>query len=97
MDASQDLNKCKLKPGKACSPSQGPCCDNMCNFASQNTVCMHNNECSNDVYCTGKNATCPRTNPVFFKPDKTECNSGTQVCKAGVGFYSTKNQKIDLF
>lgn len=88
IDASQDTNKCKLKPGKQCSPSQGPCCDNSCSFSSNKTICMQSNECLKNVSCTGKNATCPRFNPKYFKPDKTECNSGTQVCKAGVrNFY----------
>jgi disintegrin and metalloproteinase domain-containing protein 10 len=84
IDASQDTNKCKLKPGKQCSPSQGPCCDNSCSFASFKTVCMQSNECLNNVTCTGKNASCPRFDQKFFKPDKTECNSGTQVCKSGI-------------
>jgi disintegrin and metalloproteinase domain-containing protein 10 len=83
-DASQEVNKCKLKPGKQCSPSQGPCCDNSCTFATATTICMQSNECLNNVFCSGINATCPRTNPVYFKPEKTECNSGTQVCRNGV-------------
>lgn len=83
-DASQEINKCKLKPGKQCSPSQGPCCDSQCNFAPASTVCMHSTECLENVMCSGRNATCPHNDPTYFKPDKTECNSGTQVCKAGV-------------
>jgi disintegrin and metalloproteinase domain-containing protein 10 len=100
IDASQDTNKCKLKPGKQCSPSQGPCCDNSCSFSSNKTVCMQSNECLNNVRCTGKNATCPRFNLKYFKPDKTECNSGTQVCKAGVRnfyFILLMNKKIKNF
>lgn len=79
-DASQEVNKCKLKPGKQCSPSQGPCCDSQCNFASARTVCMHSTECLENVMCSGRNATCPHNDPTYFKQDKTECNSGTQVC-----------------
>lgn len=83
-DASHEANKCKLKPGVQCSPSQGPCCQNSCKFASSNTVCMQSNECLNNVTCSGNNASCPRFDSRFFKPDKTECNTGTQVCKAGI-------------
>ncbi len=84
-DADQKPSlKCRLKPNAKCSPSQGPCCTSQCNFASSNTNCMLSNECLNNVTCTGSNAFCPRNSSVFYKPNLTACNSGTQVCRNGV-------------
>lgn len=83
-DADQKPSeKCRLKPNAKCSPSQGPCCNKMCEYAPSTTVCMLNNECLNNVTCTGKNAFCPRNSSAFFKSSLTPCNSGTQVCRDG--------------
>lgn len=82
-DANAQL-KCHLKPNAKCSPSQGPCCNSSCEFAKSGTVCMKNDECLNNVTCTGDKAFCPRNSSSFFKPNLTICNSGTQVCNNGV-------------
>ena len=82
-DEKQGL-RCKLKKGATCSPSQGPCCDYSCKFASASTVCVQSDECINNVTCTGSHAYCPRNSTSFFKKNLTICNSGTQVCKDGV-------------
>ncbi len=75
--------RCRLKKGAKCSPSVGPCCSGKCEFAPASTVCMLNNECLNNVTCTGQHAFCPRNSSAFFKPGLTPCNSGTQVCREG--------------
>ena len=82
-DANAQL-KCHLKPNAKCSPSQGPCCNSSCEFAKSGTVCMKNDECLNNVTCTGDKAFCPRNSSSFFKPNLTICNSGTQVCNNGI-------------
>lgn len=81
--ADSKTNKCMLKKGAECSPSQGPCCNNQCIHSPSNTICMLNTECLNNVTCTGHNASCPRNENQFFKPALTPCNSGTQVCRGG--------------
>ena len=48
------------------------------NSRSEKTKCKHMDDCTEDAFCNGRNATCPNPDP---KPDNvTECNQGTQVC-----------------
>ena len=48
------------------------------NSRSKKTKCKHMDDCTEDAFCNGRNATCPNPDP---KPDNvTECNQGTQVC-----------------
>ncbi|XP_072174376.1 disintegrin and metalloproteinase domain-containing protein 10-like [Diadema setosum] len=77
-----------------CSPSQGPCCNSSCNFEgmASGKQCRPADDCSEasfcwcqvlvlDFYsCTDQQAACPRS---VAKPDLTECNQHTQVCKSG--------------
>jgi len=75
--------RCKRKPFAECSPSEGPCCESDCKFTdrSKKTKCKHMDDCTEDAFCNGRNATCPNPDP---KPDNvTECNQGTQVCQQG--------------
>ena len=71
--------RCKRKPGKECSPSEGPCCESNCQFTSSadNVQCKGADDCTDAAFCDGNNATCPKPPN---KPDNTtECNQGTQV------------------
>lgn len=82
-DEDNKRNRCRLKPGKQCSPSEGPCCDGQCRFIKQweSKQCKGEDECTRSSVCDGNQATCPKPD---FKPDNlTECNEGTQVCQAG--------------
>lgn len=71
---------CTRKPRAICSPSQGPCCTNKCDYESKEKLCKLESDCTELSYCDGKQASCP--NPVH-KRNKTECNNGTQVCWNG--------------
>ncbi|UYV71774.1 ADAM10 [Cordylochernes scorpioides] len=73
---------CKLRQGKQCSPSQGPCCSDNCHFVLNGQLCREESECNYESFCdsTGIRAECPPPRP---KPNRTECNKGTQVCWAG--------------
>ncbi|XP_013883020.1 disintegrin and metalloproteinase domain-containing protein 10 [Austrofundulus limnaeus] len=73
--------KCKLKPGKSCSPSQGPCCQPNCNFKTSSDKCREASECALQGWCSGNSASCPTSKP---KQNLTTCNSETQVCLNGV-------------
>uniref|UniRef100_A0A8C4GYT3 Disintegrin and metalloproteinase domain-containing protein 10 n=1 Tax=Dicentrarchus labrax TaxID=13489 RepID=A0A8C4GYT3_DICLA len=73
--------KCKLKPGKICSPSQGPCCTAECAFKGPNDKCRVESECAQEGKCNGATALCPTSEP---KPNHTSCHSETQVCLNGV-------------
>ncbi|CAG2171601.1 unnamed protein product, partial [Oppiella nova] len=71
---------CHRRPGFKCSPSQGPCCTESCDFEGKSKQCRHESECSYEALCSGFSPHCPRP-PA--KDNKTECNGGTQVCWAG--------------
>lgn len=71
---------CQRVRGKECSPSQGPCCGDDCNFAGIEKVCRLDTECSHSQTCDSTQAACP---PSIPKPNMTECNNGTQVCMSG--------------
>uniref|UniRef100_A0A8C9ZMN2 Disintegrin and metalloproteinase domain-containing protein 10 n=1 Tax=Sander lucioperca TaxID=283035 RepID=A0A8C9ZMN2_SANLU len=74
--------KCKLKPGKICSPSQGPCCTPECTFKGANeSPCRLESECAQEGKCNGATALCPASEP---KANFTSCHSETQVCLNGV-------------
>lgn len=63
-----------------CSPSEGPCCTESCQFEDSKKLCKQETECSYESLCNGRQAQCPIPEP---KPNKTECNGGTQVCLKG--------------
>jgi len=75
---SQSQLPCTLRPGKECSPSQGPCCDRECSFNIGNK-CREDNGCRDQSYCNGLSTHCPPSNN---KPNKTVCNQEF-VCYQG--------------
>ncbi|XP_051716047.1 disintegrin and metalloproteinase domain-containing protein 10-like isoform X1 [Ctenopharyngodon idella] len=80
-DANQpDNRKCKLKPNKVCSPSQGPCCTADCSYKSRNEKCREESECAHQGMCSGISAQCPTSEP---KANFTACHGDTQVCLNG--------------
>ncbi|RVE71682.1 hypothetical protein OJAV_G00054480 [Oryzias javanicus] len=80
-DANQpDNKKCKLKPGKACSPSQGPCCTAECTHKGRNEKCREESECAHQGMCSGTSPSCPTSEP---KANFTACHGETQVCLNG--------------
>ena len=73
---------CTLKIGKECSPSQGPCCSNTCQYVTEleNKTCSLGNDCKLPSYCNGSSAVCPvATN----KPDGTFCGHSDFLCQSG--------------
>ncbi|XP_053176465.1 disintegrin and metalloproteinase domain-containing protein 10 [Scomber japonicus] len=74
-------NRCKLKPGKICSPSQGPCCTSECTYKGQTDKCRAESECAQEGMCNGNSPMCPTSTP---KENFTSCNTETQVCLNGV-------------
>jgi len=82
---TKQLNEksCKLRSGKECSPSIGPCCDNQCKFIKKNhqLMCRAEQDCTEVAFCDGTSAQCPR--PQNKLDNETECNEGTQVCQQG--------------
>ncbi|XP_059917311.1 disintegrin and metalloproteinase domain-containing protein 10-like [Gadus macrocephalus] len=80
-DANQpDNKKCKLKPNKVCSPSQGPCCTPDCSYKGRNEKCRDESECAHQGMCNGVTAMCPTSEP---KANFTACHGETQVCLNG--------------
>ncbi|KAF7489834.1 Disintegrin and metalloproteinase domain-containing protein 10 [Sarcoptes scabiei] len=71
---------CKRRPGAYCSPSEGPCCTERCTFEGSMKQCREDGECTYKSFCNGQKAHCPLP-PA--RPNKTECNMGTQVCWKG--------------
>eukprot|EP00095_Tigriopus_kingsejongensis_P005881 maker-scaffold38_size502422-snap-gene-4.24 protein:Tk05881 transcript:maker-scaffold38_size502422-snap-gene-4.24-mRNA-1 annotation:"disintegrin and metalloproteinase domain-containing protein 10 isoform x3" len=83
-DEENKRNRCRRKPNTDCSPSEGPCCSNGCQFtrSSDRIQCKHEDDCTMASFCDGRQARCPR--PLFKEDNVTECNQGTQVCQEGV-------------
>lgn len=77
---AEEGQRCKLRPGKLCSPSQGPCCTEQCTFMDSSATCRPDSECALEGMCNGATAQCPESAP---KADYSTCNSGTQVCING--------------
>ena len=78
-DAGENF-RCRRTQGSACSPSEGPCCTETCNFVGPTSVCRSSSECTFESSCNGREAQCPQP---AFRPNNTECNGGTQVCLNG--------------
>ncbi|XP_078054184.1 disintegrin and metalloproteinase domain-containing protein 10-like [Mustelus asterias] len=76
---SKDLS-CKLKPGKQCSPTQGPCCNSRCELVPPGQRCRIETECAFESHCDGLATTCPDSLP---KANYTLCNQGTRLCLNG--------------
>ena len=72
---------CKLKAGKVCSPSQGPCCSDTCQHVTAcEKTCSPDNECNMASYCTGSSSLCPEATN---KPDGSFCGDFTYICQCG--------------
>lgn len=69
----------KLIYRASCSPSQGPCCTNVCTL-KLGDKCRDDNGCRDPSYCDGNAPQCP---PSVNKPNKTICNNEF-VCYMGV-------------
>ncbi|XP_070536198.1 disintegrin and metalloproteinase domain-containing protein 10-like [Ptychodera flava] len=85
---SGNPNACKRKAGKVCSPSEGPCCNDQCEFRlkAENHTCSVASDCAKASYCDaasqpgGEEAYCP---PAQLEPNRTACNNNRQVCWSG--------------
>jgi len=75
-----EVDECKLKPGKVCSPSQGPCCSPTCELYEAGYSCSEATDCKLEQQCDGSNVICPQADS---KPDHTECAYSTKLCKDG--------------
>lgn len=75
-----DAKPCARVKGVLCSPSEGPCCNEKCEFEKSFKQCRAKSECTYESVCNGQAAQCPNPLP---KANKTECNGGTQVCLNG--------------
>ncbi|XP_034035637.1 disintegrin and metalloproteinase domain-containing protein 10 isoform X2 [Thalassophryne amazonica] len=73
--------QCTLKPGKACSPSQGLCCGQDCGFKSAEQACDEETDCQEESVCSGLSPFCPEP---LTKENLTMCSQGTRVCLNGV-------------
>ncbi|KAL1441235.1 hypothetical protein MTO96_008657 [Rhipicephalus appendiculatus] len=71
---------CTLRPNMLCSPSAGSCCTEDCHFINTQHRCAAETECTHEAFCSGAAAIC--TEPLH-RPNLTECNRGTQVCRGG--------------
>jgi len=69
---------CTLRPGKKCSPTQGPCCDQSCRL-KLGDKCRDDNGCRDASFCGGRAPSCPSSTN---KPNKTICNDEF-VCYKG--------------
>ncbi len=93
---NDESKRCKLKPAAQCSPSQGVCCDEAtCQFKSADSVCRLEDDCIEQVNCTGNSNSCPSELGNFYKVDLTVCNNGISVCNSGVSF--RLNRRILFF
>ncbi|XP_072338981.1 disintegrin and metalloproteinase domain-containing protein 10 isoform X2 [Scyliorhinus torazame] len=71
---------CKLKPGKECSPTQGPCCNSQCELVPSGQSCRNETECALEGYCDGLATICPDSLP---KAKYTLCNQKMRLCLNG--------------
>ncbi|XP_018528908.1 disintegrin and metalloproteinase domain-containing protein 10 [Lates calcarifer] len=73
--------QCRLKPGKVCSPSQGLCCGQNCEFKPAGQICDEETDCQRKSVCSGLSPRCPEPSA---KENLTVCSQGTRVCLNGV-------------
>ncbi|CAJ1060495.1 disintegrin and metalloproteinase domain-containing protein 10 [Xyrichtys novacula] len=73
--------QCRLKPQKACSPTQGLCCAQDCEFKPSDQTCDEETDCQKASFCSGLSALCPEPGN---KENLTVCSEGTRVCLNGV-------------
>ena len=79
---SENSLGCTLKPGLACSPTQGPCCDSECRLVKADAakLCQDATECVEQTFCDGQSVKCEPKK----KENLTDCNGDSQVCLDGV-------------
>ncbi|XP_036970924.1 disintegrin and metalloproteinase domain-containing protein 10 isoform X1 [Acanthopagrus latus] len=73
--------QCRLKQGKVCSPSQGLCCSQDCQFKPADQTCDEETDCQKVSVCSGVSPLCPEPSA---KENLTVCSQGTRVCMNGV-------------
>uniref|UniRef100_A0A7N9B0X7 ADAM10 endopeptidase n=1 Tax=Mastacembelus armatus TaxID=205130 RepID=A0A7N9B0X7_9TELE len=73
--------QCRLKSGKVCSPSQGVCCSQDCEFKPVGQRCHEETDCERESVCSGLSPLCPEPSA---KENLTVCSQGTRVCLNGV-------------
>ncbi|KAF8368215.1 hypothetical protein PRIPAC_86044, partial [Pristionchus pacificus] len=71
---------CTLNNTAKCSPSQGNCCDQKCEFKGADSICSPMKDCSSQTKCLPLNAISPEPNPIN---DRLPCDDATGVCKNG--------------
>ncbi|KAM9385116.1 disintegrin and metalloproteinase domain-containing protein 10 [Pholidichthys leucotaenia] len=72
--------QCRLKLGKACSPSQGLCCGQDCEFKPAGLMCDEETDCQKASECSGLSPVCAEPSA---KENLTVCSQGTRVCHNG--------------
>ncbi|XP_037626947.1 disintegrin and metalloproteinase domain-containing protein 10 [Sebastes umbrosus] len=73
--------QCLLKSGKTCSPSQGLCCGQDCEFKPAGETCDEETDCQREGMCSGLSPLCSEPSA---KENLTVCSQGTRVCMNGV-------------
>lgn len=78
--ASHTGRGCQLRPGAACSPSEGPCCSLQCSYITPSgqseARCLEASECHGDSYCDGQRSLCPEPRS---KREGIPCQDGAKV------------------
>lgn len=77
--------ECKLKEGRSCSPSMGPCCAPNCSFRTSGTRCANATDCRLASTCNGASSKC-FDGEEKKSPDgesNIECAYKTKLCKNG--------------
>nr|XP_002127224.2 disintegrin and metalloproteinase domain-containing protein 10-like [Ciona intestinalis] len=80
-DENNVERRCKLKAGKSCSITQGPCCNGTtCEAKNSNYRCSEETQCQLAQVCNLSKAVCPNATA---KREAEICNHGTQICVQG--------------
>ncbi|XP_062512100.1 disintegrin and metalloproteinase domain-containing protein 10-like [Corticium candelabrum] len=74
--------QCRLKTGVVCSPQQGPCCNEQCEFQSNTVICQEDDGCKAASNCSGVSATCPDS-PDTSSRNGHFCKNERRVCVDG--------------
>ncbi|KAF8368942.1 hypothetical protein PRIPAC_86771 [Pristionchus pacificus] len=69
---------CKLKDKRQCSPSQGNCCNEQCQYKGVAEICSPDKDCTSKTNCLADNATCPPSNPIN---NGLPCDDATGPCE----------------
>ena len=78
-DTPEKYLRCTLKPGKQCSPSQGPCCNGeICKFKPSTVECSSEVDCTEAQNCNGNSAQCPKPKS---KPDNSKLYHMNRILK----------------